>query len=311
MTSVLVLGGGPDAERTVSETSANAVAQALATSHDVHFELIDRIDVSRLAALPGDVIFPVLHGSYGEGGPLQDTLNQDGRPYVGSGAAASRACMDKIGTKLVAASHRIGTPPAGIYDPRDDKPPMSPPFVVKPTHDGSSVGLYLCHSPDNWLAICDAVRTDIATNPYRSYMIERLVIGRELTVGLIGSSDKLEALPIVEIAPASGVYDFQAKYERNDTRYIVSPELPAGISRSLAEASLQLAEALGVRDLARVDFVLDRAGDAWLLEINTMPGFTPTSLLPKAAHAAGLSFDQLCCRLVSLAQARTQICSGD
>lgn len=298
MTTVLVLAGGPDAERPVSITSAGAVAGALRERFTVHLETIDRITPEQLGALPGRVVFPVLHGSYGEGGMLQDVLDRDGRPYVGSGPPASRACMDKMGTKLAAASLGIRTPPAGIYDPRDDEPPVPIPLVLKPTHDGSSVGLHMVRAGDDWAGAREQVRRDVAANPGRAYMVERLIAGRELTVGLLGTSQRLDALPIVEIGPASGVYDYEAKYQRSDTVYTVGPTLPPDVGERITASALRLAGQLGVRDLARVDFILDTDGVAWLLEANTIPGFTPTSLLPKAAAARGLSFADLCEHLV-------------
>lgn len=304
MKTVLVLGGGPDAERPVSLTSAGAVAAALRDGFRVHFETIERLTVEELAAMPGDVIFPVLHGAYGEGGPLQDVLERDRRPYVGSAPAASRLCMDKMGTKLAAAARGIRTAPAGIYDPRDDEPPLPIPLVLKPTHDGSSVGLHMVRTGDDWAGAREQVRIDVRSTPGRAYMAERLVRGRELTVGLLGTAQRLEALPIVEIGPASGVYDYEAKYARSDTVYTVGPTLPAGVAESVSANALDLATALGVRDLARVDFILDGEGVAWLLEANTMPGFTPTSLLPKAAAARGLSFTGLCTHLVEQALER-------
>ncbi len=314
VTQVLVLGGGPDAERPVSLTSARAIAEALGSCYTVNLETIDRLSLGDLARMPGDVIFPALHGSYGEGGPLQDVLEADGRPYVGSGPASSRACMDKLGTKLVCASLGIRTPRAGVLDSRDDGLPMPLPLVVKPTHDGSSVGLHMCRTQADWERAKAAVRADVCEHPGRCYMAERLVAGRELTVGLAGrlggdggGGDSLEALPVVEIAPACGVYDYQAKYERTDTSYTVEPALPLEVAEGIREDSLRAAQALGVRDLARVDFVLDDDGELWLLEVNTMPGFTPTSLLPKAADARGLSFEGLCEHLIQLALSR----SGD
>lgn len=301
---VLVLGGGPDAEREISLKSAAAVAMALRTRYDVVEQTIGCIGLAELRALSGDVVFPALHGFFGEGGPMQDLLEADGRPYVGSGPNAARWCMDKIGTKLAALSLGVPTAPACLFDPRDDRASFDPPLVLKPTHDGSSVGLHMCHDDEAWKHGRDAARADVRANPYRSYMIERMVRGRELTVGLLGGSEGLRALPIIEIGPASGVYDYEAKYNRGDTRYTVGPELPGGVGERVSEAALRLGRHLGVRDLARVDFVLDAEGSAWLLEVNTMPGFTATSLLPKAARALGLSFEDLCAHLVDLARAR-------
>jgi D-alanine-D-alanine ligase len=305
VTTVLVLGGGPDAERPVSLTSARAIADALGGRFTVQLETIDRLSPGDLARMSGDVIFPALHGSYGEGGPLQDVLEADGRPYVGSGPASARACMDKLGTKLVCASLGIKTPRAGVFDPRDDGLPMPLPLVLKPTHDGSSVGLHMCTAPADWEQARAAARMDVRENPGRCYMAERLITGQELTVGLIGRDGSLEALPIVEICAARGVYDYQAKYERTDTTYTVEPKLPPGAVERACSQALEAAHALDVRDLARVDFVLDHEDELWMLEVNTMPGFTPTSLLPKAAQARGLSFEDLCEHLVLLALSRT------
>jgi len=304
VTQVLVLGGGPDAERPVSLASARAIAEALQARFTVHLETIDRLSNADLARLPGDVVFPALHGSYGEGGRLQDVLEADGRPYVGSGPASSRVCMDKMGTKLVCASLDIDTPRAGVFDPRDDGLPLKLPLVLKPTHDGSSVGLHMCRSEADWEQALAAARVDVREHPGRCYMAERLIAGRELTVGLLGRGGSLEALPVVEIAAASGVYDYQAKYERTDTTYTVEPISPAGVTQQLQDDAIRLADALGVRDLARVDFVLDHDDELWLLEVNTMPGFTATSLLPKAALARGLSFEGLCEHLAELALSR-------
>lgn len=304
MTRVLVLGGGPDAEREISLKSAAAVATALRTRFDVVEQTIGRIGLEELRAMPGDVVFPALHGFFGEGGPMQDLLEDDGRPYVGSKPNAARWCMDKMGTKLAALTLGVPTAPACLFDPRDDRAPIEPPLVLKPTHDGSSVGLHMCRDAETWEFGREAARHDIECNPYRSYMVERLVQGRELTVGLLGFGQELRALPIIEIGPASGVYDYEAKYNRGDTRYTVGPELPAGVGERVSDAALRLGRHLGVRDLARVDFLLEADGSAWLLEVNTMPGFTATSLLPKAARAVGLSFEDLCAHLVDLARAR-------
>ncbi len=305
MTRVLVLGGGPDAERPVSLTSARSVAQALSSSHTVIERTIDRLSLSELRSIESEVVFPVLHGQYGEGGPLQDLLEADGRPYVGCGPRAARACMDKMGCKLQASRLGIRTAPAFVFDPRDDHAPIDPPVVLKPTHDGSSVGLHVCRDEAGWTRAVGQAREDLCANPYRSYMVEQYIAGRELTVALLAREGSLQALPIVEIAAAGGVYDYEAKYQRSDTIYTTDPALPAGVRESVCAEALALALMLGVRDLARVDFLLDREGLYWLLEINTMPGFTPTSLVPKAAAAEGLSFAGLCSHLVECALSRS------
>lgn len=299
MTSVLVLGGGPDAERAVSLDSARGVADALrAAGLEVVERTIDRLTPEALASMSGEVIFPVLHGAYGEGGPLQDLLEADGRPYVGSGPRASRLAMDKVASKAIAMRLGIPTPEWVIVDTRDDRCALRLPLALKPVHDGSSVGLHMCRTPTQWTDALHAARADRKANPHRVYLAERLVEGaREVTVGVIDDT----ALSLIEIRAACGTYDYEAKYHRDDTVYVVDPELPSGAASMMREHALALARQIGVRHLARVDFMLDQAGVAWLLEINTMPGFTSHSLVPMAARGGGLEMPALCARLVEMA----------
>lgn len=309
--SVLVLAGGPDDEHPVSLQSAAAIAGALrcagATVHEV---VIDRPSLADLRAMPGEVIWPALHGAFGEGGPLQDLLEALSRPYVGCRPAAARTAMDKIATKLEAARLGVATAPACILNIRDPACPLPPPVVVKPVHDGSSVGLHMCHDAGGWARAHQVASEDMRSRPGRSYMIEPMVRGRELTVGVLEESEGLRALPLIEIVPASGVYDYAAKYDRDDTRYIVDPDLPPGVRDLCRRAAPLLARALGVRHLCRVDFLLDAAGAPWLLELNTMPGFTSHSLLPMAAASEGRDMPALCAHLVRAAAGNLAPCSN-
>lgn len=303
--SVLVLAGGPDAEHGVSLESAAGVAAALrGAGAEVHQVVIERPTLDELAVLPGEVVFPALHGSYGEGGPLQDLLEALGRPFVGSGARAARTAMDKLATKLLAAGLGIATTPAHVFNVGDTTCPLDLPVVVKPVHDGSSVGLHMCPDLESWAFAHAAVSHDIAERPGRAYMIEPMVRGRELTVGVVEGSAGLVALPLIEIVPREGVYDYAAKYDRDDTRYVVDPDLPGSVTDRCRRAAISLAGAIGVRDLCRVDFLLDRADEPWMLEVNTMPGFTSHSLLPMAAAASGLEMPALCAHLVRAAAGR-------
>ncbi len=299
---ILVLGGGPDAERDVSIESSRCVAEALQIAgFSVTRELIERLSADELARLPGDVIFPVLHGGWGEGGPLQDILESDGRPFVGCEALPARHAMDKIGAKLTAAAAGIPTAPLRTLDLRDAACPLPLPVAVKPVQEGSTIGLHICHTLEQWGRARAQIEREVieggAASAARVYMIEPFIKGRELTVGLIDN----HALPVIEIIPAAGLYDYEAKYTRDDTQYVLRPELPVGVAERIREQSETLARAMGVRHVARVDFILDDAGDAWLLEINTMPGFTTHSLVPMAARAEGLDMPRLCARLVELA----------
>lgn len=299
MKSVLVLGGGPDAEREVSLNSSAGVADALRSTGawKVERKIIDRLTLAELTALPGDVVFPVLHGSFGEGGPMQDLLEQDGRPYVGCGPAAARLAMDKIASKLAASRAGIPTAEAAVLNVKDDTTPFPAPFVIKPVHDGSSVGLHICKDPAQWPRIRQTVADDVKSKPGRVYMIEKFIPGRELTVGILDG----QPLSIIHIQPAEGPYDYEAKYTRDDTQYHLDPSLPPGMDATIKGYAKKLFQTLSCRHVSRVDFIIDQAGNPWLLEINTMPGFTSHSLVPKAAAHAGIPMPQLCARLVDMA----------
>ncbi len=293
---VLVLGGGPDAEREVSLASAAAVAGALRTAgYTVHERTIGRVTLDELRALPGDVIAPILHGPFGEGGPLQELLERDGRPYVGAPPRAARLAMDKVASKLIGATLGASVTPSAVFDPDDGVCPLELPVVVKPVKEGSTIGLFVCRTRDEW----DAAHAATAARA-RPAMVEPFIRGREITVAIVAG----EALPIIEIAPADGLYDYDAKYQRNDTRYTPRPELPPGVAERASRDALALAEAIGCACLSRADFLLTPDGTPWLLEINTMPGFTDHSLVPMAARATGVEMPALCARLVEDAAAR-------
>lgn len=298
-TRVAVLAGGPDAEREVSLRSGAAIAEALRRSDrcDADLHAIERLTQGELRAIRADVIFPALHGLWGEGGPLQDLLEADGRPYVGSGPRGARHAMDKIATKLTCAGLGIPTAPAFVLDLRDDAPPIPLPLVIKPVHEGSTIGLHVCRTPGEWDAARHAVARQRAAGAPQVHMIEPFLTGRELTVGLVD----YEPLPVIEIVPADGLYDYEAKYQRSDTQYRLEPALPEGVSARVREHASRLARAIGTRHVARADFILDSAGVAWALEINTLPGFTDHSLVPKAAAHAGVPMPRLCATLVELA----------
>ncbi|HYD00362.1 MAG TPA: D-alanine--D-alanine ligase [Phycisphaerales bacterium] len=306
---VLVLGGGPDAEREVSIKSATGIAEALKAhgGYEVSLEIIDTLTAAQLGAAEADVIFPYLHGPYGEGGPLQDLLEEDGRPYVGSGPRASRWAMDKVATKAVAVSLGIETPEFWVLNDKDPVCPSPLPVIIKPVHEGSTIGLHVCTTHADYTVAVAAIARERSKGLVRSYMIEPKVGGqaaigsrggaRELTVGLIDG----ETLPIIEIKPHDGLYDYQAKYARDDTQYILEPKIPDHVARKVTKATKRIAKALGIRHIARADFLLDKGGTPWFLEINTTPGFTDHSLVPKAAAHAGVSMPDLCARLVELA----------
>ncbi len=296
--SVLVLMGGPDAEREVSIHSGTEVARALrATNRIVVIDrIIDRPTVDELDRWPGEVIFPVLHGQWGEGGPLQVLLEEIGRPYVGSGPASSALAMDKMETKRVLAREGVQSPQA-VEIGAHDLCLIHPPLVIKPVDDGSSVDIRICRNDDE---VKEARHALHSKRP--RLMAEKYIAGRELTVGIVNG----EALPVIEIIPPPELkfYDYEAKYDRDDTVYKVNPLLSPMVARECARVSMIAWNRLRCRDVARVDFRLDEREELWFLEINTMPGFTTHSLVPMAARATGVEMPELCASLVEAARAR-------
>ncbi len=301
---VLVLCGGPDAERDVSLRGADAVMRALNETSDFRAEkiVIDRLSAHDLRQMPGDVVFPLLHGPWGEGGPLQDVLEADGRPYVGCRPSAARIAMDKLATKLAASRAGIFVPGGAVFNPNDAEPPIPLPVVVKPNFEGSTIGLFICRTREQW----DKAHAETKRSG-KPALVEPFIKGRELTAGVLDNGDGLSSLPLIEIAPKDGFYDFDAKYLRNDTRYTVDPDIGFGLTHAIQRRALDLANAIGVRHLARADFILpeepnvDGDIEPILLEINTMPGFTDHSLVPMAAANIGLDMPALCASLVRCA----------
>ena len=292
---MVVLMGGPDAEREISLLSGREVAQALREDgcFMVIEHVIDEPSATELDALGGDVIFPVLHGQWGEGGPLQERLETLGRSYVGTAPHAAAVAMDKPATKRIVSAQGVLTPPDCRLDPGEPCE-LDVPLVLKPIDDGSSVDLYICRTDEQ----ISAARA-ILHRTRGPVMAEQFVAGREVTVGVVDG----EALPLIEIIPAVEFYDYDAKYFRNDTRYIVEPQLDSGVAEACMEAALLAFDRVGCRDVARVDFIVNDDGP-WFLEINTMPGFTTHSLLPMAAARRGLDMQALCSKLVHTALAR-------
>ena len=291
---VLVLKGGPDAEREVSLKSGGMVAAALRRAGlEVNEVAIDRPTQAELAAMQGEVIFPVLHGPWGEGGPMQEMLERDGRPYIGCRPAAARLAMDKPASKRAVAEVGVPTPAAQVIGPNDALT-LPAPLVLKPSDEGSSVDLRICLDA----AQIDRGRAEL--HPHRPTLLaESFIRGREVTIGLLADRD----LPIIEVRPKGGTYDYEAKYLRDDTQYLLDPPLPPGVAEAVRRHARAAWNRLGLRDVARLDFMVDERGP-WFLEANTMPGFTDHSLVPKAAAHAGIPMEQLVRSLVEGAAAR-------
>ena len=283
---VTVLRGGPSAEREVSLAGGRAVAAAIrALGHVVTEADIAPDDLTALDT-PADIVFPVLHGRFGEDGHLQRILEQRGLAFVGSGSEASRIGIDKDATKR--KWHAAGLPTAPwvvvTSDSRSALDELEPPFVVKPLAEGSSIGLSVCDTVESLQRVLPQALSD-----FGRVMVEQRLEGMELTVGILGH----DPLPVIQVRPAAGLFDYAAKYERNDTDYAVDPGLDRTTSQAVQQLAVQAFDVLGCRHLARIDLIVDRRTGPQLLEINTLPGFTDHSLLPKAAAHIGIPFGRL------------------
>jgi D-alanine-D-alanine ligase len=287
-----VLKGGPSAERDVSLRSGAAVANALREAGlTVH-----EVDVKGFAfEVPAGVqaVFPVLHGEFGEDGMAQRRLEELGLPYVGSRSWEMPRSFDKEISHALLAAAGVPTAEYRMLAPGENDPGLPVPLVLKAPRQGSSIGVEI---------VREASAVPEALARVRRYgervLVERFIPGTECTVGFLGN----EALPIVEIRPALESYDYEAKYQRNDTRYLCPAPFDPALAARIRDVATRAFAALGGRHLGRVDFRVQDDGQLFVLEMNPLPGFTATSLLPKAAAAAGMNFVELCTRILAMAE---------
>ncbi len=298
--------GGTSSEREVSLTSGRNVAEALASLGTYEVVPIDLTE-DNLNALPKDTdaVYIALHGGWGENGGVQTALNAAQIPYTGPGAEASRLAMDKLETKKVLDLKKVQTAPWRRATPAD-APASSPfgyPVIVKAPREGSSVGVYKCDTDAAFRkAISDASKIDAEKfgGPGEA-LIETFIPGREMTVGIIAG----ETLPAIEIVAAGGWYGYEEKYNSSETAYpfLADSANPtdAALERKLQALALDAYHALGCRGVTRVDFRVTPEGEAYVLELNTSPGFTSHSLVPKAGIRTGLSFARVCEKILTSA----------
>ena len=300
-----VIMGGPGREAVISRRSGTAIADALRRrGHEVKIiDVAQRLDVHELRA--DAVAFNIIHGTYGEDGTLQAELDQAGITYVGSDAAVSRLCMDKGLTKARLTEHKLRVP-WGVrldlrqpFSPKDLKVPHHAGLVLKPACDGSSVGLKIIANPSFILPAIEEILRELGPVPY---LLEERLPGPEYTVAVVDLGDGPQALPPLAIRAVDGVFDFDAKYQRADT--METPVTDVDLAKRLADLGLAAHRACGCRDISRCDIMRTADGDLALLEVNTLPGFTTASLVPKAAAAAGIQFDDLVERVVQRAAVR-------
>ncbi|MSU59775.1 MAG: D-alanine--D-alanine ligase [Pedosphaera sp.] len=293
--NITVMLGGPGAEREVSLRSGAGVAKALRSrGHTVH-ELDPREPGWKLPA-GNDLVFLALHGIYGEDGTVQRELDQLGARYTGCDAEASRLGFDKSLTKDRCLAAGVPTARHVLVDKPNASWPMgwNPPVVLKPVRQGSSVGLQFVERVEQWGAsLAEAMRHDSLV------LVEEKISGRECTVGILGE----ETLPIIEVRP-KGIYDYNTKYHTRTAEYFCPAPFEPEVTRRVQAAALGAFHAIGGRDYSRVDIIVRPNGEPVVLEVNTLPGMTETSSLPKAAKVAGIEYAELCQRMVEMAMRR-------
>jgi len=302
---VALLGGGSSAEREVSLASSAQVQKALqASGFTVVF--IDTADEGFIDALQGaqaDVVFICLHGRGGEDGTVQGLCELLGLPYVGCGVLASALAMDKVMSKLVFTQAGILTPDSIVVNQADEDEvdceallaQLGGKVVVKPVNEGSAIGVTIVHSPEELpaalaKAFCYGAQA----------VAERFIAGTEVTVGVLGN-DSPQALPTIEIVPEREFYDYDSKYVPGMSRHIIPADVDDAVRKECQRVAVAAHMLLGCRGMSRADTIVAEDGSVWLLEVNTIPGMTSTSLLPDAAKATGIGFEELCRFLVELA----------
>ncbi|MDF2569472.1 MAG: ddlB [Sporomusa sp.] len=299
---IAVVMGGPSAEREVSLNTGRAILAALQEKgyNAIGIDLSPQHFVDQLKKEQIDIVFNAIHGLYGEDGLMQGALEMLGIPYTGSGVLSSAMAMDKAVTKRLFTAAGIPTPRSHLYNKQDAKRGLADeilmefgtPVVVKAAAQGSSIGVVIVEESVNLeFAVTEAFK-------YSDHIVvEEFIKGKELTVSILGT-DQPEALPIIEIVPQSGRYDYNSKYTKGATEYIVPARLETEVASHVQQVALEAYKLLNCRGIGRVDVMLGSNNKPYVLEVNTIPGMTATSLVPKAAAAVGISFADLCERIL-------------
>ncbi|HVD95196.1 MAG TPA: D-alanine--D-alanine ligase [Candidatus Limnocylindria bacterium] len=298
---IAVLMGGPGSERDVSLATGQGVSKAL-RSLGAEVAEIDVRDENFQLPNDVDLAFLTIHGTFGEDGQLQKILERRGIAYTGEGIEGSQTAFDKIRAKEKFREHGVTTPLWEVIHP-GQRPTIPLPIVVKPPREGSTVGVVIVKNEDEIESA-----TSEAAKYGRELLIEQFVPGRELTIGVLGD----EALPIIEIIPKGGFYDFTNKYPflnpqaGGGAEHVCPAKIDAEKTKEIQELALRAFRAAGLQVYGRVDAILSESGEPFILEINNIPGMTEASLLPEAAAAAGVSYIDLCARIIELSRARTE-----
>lgn len=300
-TVVAVVLGGPSAEAEISRVTGGAIANALREIgyNAKELELNPMTVINDLQAMGAEVVFNAVHGMYGEDGRLQSLLEAAGIPYTGSGVLASAVAMDKCATKRFLQAAGISTAASMILLRRESKDyvdiknrilaTFGLPVVIKAASQGSSIGVTIAKSEEEILPALES-----AFELSENVLIEECIKGKELTISMMEEDGEVKALPVVWIAPHSGAYDFHSKYTKGATDYHCPAPFDEKTTAYVQGVAIETYKALGLSGVARVDIILADNGIGYVLEANTVPGMTATSLVPKAAAAVGIAFPQLC-----------------
>ncbi len=306
---VAVVLGGPSSEAEISRVTGAAIANALRekgyNAQEVELEPANLIPT--LEKMGAKVVFNAVHGMYGEDGRLQSILEAAGMPYTGCGVLASAVAMDKAATKRFLQSANISTPRCLIINRRDAKDldaveakileQFSIPVVIKAATQGSSIGVHIVKdAKDVKEAVSDCFKYSA------DVLVEECIKGKELTVAMMEDGDEIRCLPVIWIAPHSGAYDFHSKYTKGATDYHCPAPLSEEVTAHVQKLALDTYKVLGLSGVARVDVMLDENNQGYVLEANTIPGMTATSLVPKAAAAVSISFPELCEKILLSAE---------
>lgn len=299
-----VLYGGVSAEREVSLMSGKGVHEALLSKGiDAHLFDTGKQGLGELAQAGFDRVFIALHGRFGEDGTVQGALELLRIPYTGSGPLASALAMDKVRTKQVWLQIGLPTPDYMVLEPKnipnDVVAKLGLPLIVKPPHEGSTLGLTKLTEASGLQAA-----VDLACKHDTHALAETFIAGRELTVPILGSGKQAKALPIIEIIAPGGNYDYEHKYLSNDTKYECPAKLDPELAKQIQDLSVTAYTAIACTGWARADVMLDKNNKPWLLEMNTSPGMTSHSLVPMGANAAGLSYADLCVEILASASCK-------
>ena len=302
---IAVLCGGRSGEREVSLRSGKRVFDSLKKQgFDVNqFDLSDDL-IAKLKKKKIDVVYIVLHGKYGEDGTVQGLLEIANIPYTGSKVLASALAMNKLAAKKILEASGLPTPRYFELDPNAELKPQADkikrvfpfPLVVKPVSEGSSLGVSILKKGDDLERVL--VRT---VKEYRDVFVEEFIPGREITIGVIGRNDDLQALPILELVPRKDFYDFEAKYTAGMTEFILPARLPQPLYKKAQATALAAHRALGCYGVSRVDLIVSHDNIPYITELNSIPGMTEQSDLPAEAEEAGISFDELVVKILASA----------